>query len=261
MTVSRASPSFWARLGSLAFVITLQVASWHFTFPYVWQWLTTWLGVDANLLARQPWIRDVGVHTWAAALALIAIRFVGGKAWRDWGGLNLKNYRVSLHMLKEFVLIYGGATVVMQTYSWLTQPQICNYGLALTPQTHAGYLAFDWLWVGVTEEIIFQGLGHSFLRRWWPEVFHWRRIHLPVAGVLAAILFSVAHVGLSFAPLCVTWFSSAQLLTTFVLGLHFSAMYYKTGSLLHPILAHNIGDGLVVTYMYALMWFTNFRTG
>ena len=132
--------------------------------------------------------------------------------------------------------------------------------MVLTPETYAGYITFDWLWVGLTEEIIFQGFVHSFLRQAWPEVWRWRRFELPVAGVLAAALFSLAHVGVSFAPFCITQLIPAQLFTTFVLGLHFSAMYHKTGSLLHPILAHNIGDGVIVTFIYTLLWFTYFRT-
>jgi membrane protease YdiL (CAAX protease family) len=133
--------------------------------------------------------------------------------------------------------------------------------MVLTAQTSVGYLTFDWLWVGLTEEIIFQGFIHSFLRRTWPEVWRWRRFEMPIAGVLAASLFALSHVGLSVTPVCITWFSAEQLVTAFVLGLHFSAIYHKTGSLLHPILAHNIGDGMIVTVVYVLMWPSHFRFG
>ncbi len=41
-----------------------------------------------------------------------------------------------------------------------------------------------------------------------------------------------------------------QQLFAFGLGIYYSAVYYRTGSLLNPILAHNFGDGLVVTAAY-----------
>ena len=58
----------------------------------------------------------------------------------------------------------------------------------------------SWVIIGLTEEIVFQGLFHSFLRRYWPEVLCWHGLYLPMTGVLTALLFALSHMQLSIAP-------------------------------------------------------------
>jgi membrane protease YdiL (CAAX protease family) len=40
--------------------------------------------------------------------------------------------------------------------------------------------------------------------------------------------------------------------------MYYSAVYYRTGSLLNPVLAHNFSDGLVVTAQY-LFYYLHLR--
>ena len=143
--------------------------------------------------------------------------------------------------------------LVLQPLNFLLQPDTYTYGLQLAPSVVSLFMVASWVIIGLTEEIVFQGLFHSFLRRYWPEVLGWHGLYLPMAGMWTALLFALSHMQLSIAPLCVVQGYPMQLVSAFVLGLHFSAIYFRTGSLLHPILAHSFADGIVITVLYVVM--------
>jgi membrane protease YdiL (CAAX protease family) len=65
---------------------------------------------------------------------------------------------------------------------------------------------------------------------------------VPLAGLLAAAVFTLAHV--SFRSMSA---DPRQLLLAFVLGIYYAVAYHRTGSLLAPVLAHNLVDGGIVT--------------
>jgi len=68
---------------------------------------------------------------------------------------------------------------------------------------------------------------------------------VPSAGLVTTVLFCLAHIN----PLHpqIYW---PQQLFALGFGIYYSVVYYRTGSLLNPILAHNCGDGMIVTAIY-----------
>jgi membrane protease YdiL (CAAX protease family) len=48
--------------------------------------------------------------------------------------------------------------------------------------------------------------------------------------------------------------SWTQQFFAFGLGIYYSAVYHRTGSLLNPILAHNFWDGVAVASWFLLYW-------
>jgi membrane protease YdiL (CAAX protease family) len=109
----------------------------------------------------------------------------------------------------------------------------------------AGWLSFEWIFVGISEEIMFRGLLQTYLSKTWAGLWIVRGIAVPHAGLITTIIFCLAHI----SPLHpqVNW---EQQLFAFGLGIYYSTVYYRTGSLLNPILAHNFGDGFGVTAAY-----------
>src|ERR1035438_4405344 len=63
------------------------------------------------------------------------------------------------------------------------------------------------------------------------------------------VLFCLAHI--DPLPPHIYW---SQQLFAFGLGIYYSMVFHRTGSLLNPILAHNVTDGMIVTAIYLIYW-------
>jgi membrane protease YdiL (CAAX protease family) len=103
---------------------------------------------------------------------------------------------------------------------------------------------------GLCEEPIFRGLLVGLLTVLVPGRVRVGRVDLPVAGVLVALLFGLAHYGSFFVdplPLAV-----AQQLYAFAFGLIYVWLMERSGSLLAPAVAHGVGDAVEVGAVMAL---------
>jgi uncharacterized protein len=239
-----------SRLASLLFIVPLY---------YVIQWLTQvlaiypHLGLPAHLTQPGGWVRGFDHHFWQLVLALVAIGLLGRGRWRAWG-LNLRNGDESLRLFGRFCWYYGvyfvGIGVVFQ---WLfLPPPALDHEPTLV--NVVGRLAFGFLFAGLSEEIRFRGLVHTWLAGYWTGVWRWGDRQMPVAGIVATIIFTVAHIGFRLDPFQITHLRPLQLVQAFVLGLFYSAVYHRTGSLLAPVLAHNFSNGSLWVGEYVVYW-------
>jgi hypothetical protein len=89
--------------------------------------------------------------------------------------------------------------------------------------------------VGVGEELLFRGLVQRDLM----NALGWKQ-----GIVLASLMFAVMHL---------TWRSIPELIFVFLAGLLLGYMYYKTRSLVAPIVTHGIGNVMLVAIMPYLM--------
>ena len=102
---------------------------------------------------------------------------------------------------------------------------------------------------GLCEEPIFRGLLVGMLTALVPGRVRVGRIDLPVAGVLVALLFGLAHyesIRVDPLPLAI-----AQQLYAFAFGLIYVWLMERSRSLLAPIVAHGVSDAVEVG---AVMW-------
>lgn len=103
---------------------------------------------------------------------------------------------------------------------------------------------------GLCEEPIFRGLLVGLLTALVPGRVRVGRLDLPVAGVVVALLFGLAHLD-SFRvdplPLAI-----AQQLYAFAFGLVYVWLMERSRSLLAPIVAHGVGDAVEVGAVMAL---------
>ena len=220
------------------------------TLYYGIQWLTSvlevypYLGLPDHLAQHGTWVQVTDHHFWQLVLALIAI-FVLSRGHLGLWGFNLQNSDESLHITRRFCYYYGiyfvGVSILLQLFVIgpppLDHPWLADHIL--------GRLAFGFLFVGLSEEILFRGLIHSYLAKFWTGVWSWRGYKMPVAGIIAALIFTLAHIGLRLSPFTVAHFFLPQLVQAFVLGLFYSWAYHRTGRLLAPILTHNFSDGVL----------------
>ncbi|HYP33337.1 MAG TPA: type II CAAX endopeptidase family protein [Burkholderiaceae bacterium] len=117
-----------------------------------------------------------------------------------------------------------------------------------TPGGIAGWLAVM-ACSGLCEEPIFRGLLVGLLTALVPGRLRVGRVDLPVAGVLVALLFGLAHYE-SFRvdplPLAI-----AQQLYAFAFGLVYVWLMERSRSLLAAVVAHGVGDAVEVG---AVVW-------
>ncbi len=121
---------------------------------------------------------------------------------------------------------------------WLLARKPPSFSYPLTASNIFGWLTFEWIFVGFSEEILFRGLIHTFLARYWQGVWQIGKLAFPTAGLGATILFCLAHV--NFRSWHVDW---GQQFFAFGLGIYYSTTYHRTRSLLGSILSHNFSDG------------------
>lgn len=119
----------------------------------------------------------------------------------------------------------------------------------LDPGIAAGWL-LAMITTGLAEETIFRGLLVGMLAVLVPGRVRAGGFEIPVAGVLVAALFGLAHYGSFFtAPLAM---AIAQQVYAFVWGLVYVWLMERSDSLLAPIVAHGLGNFVEVAL--ALVW-------
>ncbi|AUD64636.1 hypothetical protein BK011_02685 [Tenericutes bacterium MZ-XQ] len=117
------------------------------------------------------------------------------------------------------------------------------YANDLNARNIFGYLGFQLLLSGPSEEILFRAFGITILGL----VFKKRifKDKLSVSNLIAAVIFGLAHVGIYFAPFELRY-NLFQLIYAFALGLIYGDCYEKTGSVIYPMVIHSISNVIAV---------------
>jgi uncharacterized protein len=208
-------------------------------------------GMGIRRANEMPWLALFVNHT---AMLLIALPLI---AWLSKG--RLAEYGLQAPRQRSYVLsalawgTFFGLFMTAVDYF----PQILRHlpppeNLSLTRQSVAAWLFFEAIYVGPTEEIPFRGLLQTFLmQRSSGRVRLWK-YDMHVAGVILAILFALAH--LSSFWTTNFWIALGQQIYAFALGLLYAYWREKSGSLLAPIIGHNVGDGVEYCLMLLMTW-------
>ncbi len=199
-------------------------------------------------LRQHGWIGLYEHHFWQMVLALILIWLYSGGKFSEWG-LNFRNAKVSWRIFFWFVLVYSGIIFFMNVLPPLLHREPPTFDYPLTRANIVGWLSFEFIFVGISEEILFRGLIHTYLAKTWTQVWQIGKVAMPTAGIVTTFIFCLAHVDVLHFH--IDWL---QQLWAFGFGLYYSAAYHRTGSLLNPILAHNYGDGIIFASLYLLSW-------
>jgi len=136
-------------------------------------------------------------------------------------------------------------------------PQILRHipppdNLALTPRSIGAWVFFEWIFVGPTEEIPFRGLLQTFLMQRTSGRIRFWKYEMHVAGVILALLFALAHLASFWQENL--WIALGQQIYAFALGILYAYWREKSGSLLAPIIGHNVSDGVEYVLMFLMTW-------
>ena len=194
-------------------------------------------------LSEYPWITAFEHHLLQLLLTLVALGILSRGRFSEWG-LNLRNHRRSLAGLLVFVPIYSLIILGWNVLPFILQNRAPEFSYALTTANVVGWLVYMGIFVGPSEELLFRGMIHTYLSKSWTGSLIVARVSIPWAGIPATVIFCLAHID----SVHINW---AQQLFAFGLGIYYSTMYQRTGSLLNPILAHNYSDAVISAAGYA----------
>jgi uncharacterized protein len=212
------------------------------------QLVIKWIGMD-RAMAR-PWIPlfvDHAVMT-VVALGLMALLSKG----------RLGEYGLQKPQGKSYVGaaigwgIFFGVLMTVADYLPSLVAHKPPESYALTPVNITGWLVFEFVYVGFTEEIPFRGLLQTFLMQRTTGRIRIGKYDMHAAGVVLAVLFALAHAGNFWTrPL---WAALAQQGYAIALGILYAYWREKSGSLIAAIVGHNAGDGVEFSIAFFLEW-------
>ena len=113
-----------------------------------------------------------------------------------------------------------------------------------------GWLFFEGVYVGPTEEIPFRSLLVTYLAATMPGKLRLGRFEMNWAGIIVALIFALLHAAnfdVRAWPLAL-----GQQVYAFALGVLYAYWLEKSQSILAPIVGHNVGD--VVEYAILFLW-------
>jgi uncharacterized protein len=208
-------------------------------------------GAGMRRVNEMPWLALFANH---AVMLVISLALI---AWLSKG--NLSEYGLQWPKQKG----YAASAVAWGAFFGLLMtvvdyfPQILKHlpppeNLSLAPASVGTWLFFEAFYVGPTEEIPFRGLLQTFLMKRTSGRVRLFSYEMHVAGVILALLFAVAHLTSFWTENL--WLALGQQIYAFALGILYAYWREQSGSLLAPILGHNMSDGVEYVLMFVMTW-------
>lgn len=188
-------------------------------------------------------------HTFQLLLALIAIVIAKRFAPADYG-LHWPRGKSYLIAAVLWGALFGLVMTIVDYAPQLLTHQAPSLNYKLTPPNVWGWLIFEGVYVGPTEEVPFRALLVTYLAVSMPGRLRVGRFEMNWAGVIVALLFALLHVA-SFAhepwPLAL-----GQQCYAFALGVLYAYWLEKSRSIVAPVVGHNVSD--FVEYALLFLW-------
>lgn len=197
-----------------------------------------------------PWMEYYYVGAAQLVLTLIAIAFTKGILKGDYGlHLPRGDSYVASAIFCGFLL--GAALTAVDFGPQIAAQHPPSGAYELTPFNIAGWLSYRGGFLGITDETLFRGLLVTYLAAAIPGRVSFLRLQMNVAGVIVAMIlampYSAGFVGHPFG------IALAAILCTFVQGVFFAYWFEKSGSLLAPIIGHDVCYGLYQVLIFAMV--------
>jgi len=197
-----------------------------------------------------PWIALYANHLVQLLVALSLIAWLSKGRFATYG-LQWPKGKSYVSVAIGWGILFG---VVMTIVDYL--PQILAHSapvdLALNAKNIVGWLSFEGILVGISEEIPFRGLPQTFLMNRISGRVRFLSFDMHIAGVILAFLFALLH-ATSFASQPF-WAAFGQQLYAFALGILYAYWYEKSGSLLASIIGHNVSDVVEYGLLFVMAW-------
>lgn len=184
----------------------------------------------------------ISVHHIVQALVIIPIMLIVSNTFKIKFNLGWGDKLEGMKYLKRFILVFTVYTLIAYLIT-MVSGGIVSFAYPLTTRNIAGYLGFQLLLSGPSEELIFRAFAISVFAGLVTD----RRInkHLSFAVLFASIIFGIAHIGFSFNPFSISY-SVFQVFYAIVLGYFYGDCYEKSRSIIYPMIMHSYSNVLMI---------------
>ena len=221
MTETKRSSSVWLKIFSLSGVtifcyLVSQFSAIHFFEQFI------------PSLKSSQLFSQFEQHLWQFLFAFLAIGLLSrGHLWSY--GITSKNLKTSMYWLG---FLYAG-TILLATFFWLAglplSPLIADFSQHPMRKMVLAMLTY-WLSSPVANQLLFFGLTQTVLMKQWGDEV--KVFGVPVPVIVSVILFGLWSSASSFM------IGSSSIVFTSLLGIFCGIVYWKTGSLITPMLGH-----------------------
>ena len=180
-------------------------------------------------------------HVVQALIVLISMLVIARGRGIDFG-FGWGDSRTGLRFVRVFALILLAYTVVSMAIV-LVAGTFRTFPYPLTALNVSGQIAFQLLLSGPSEELIFRAFGITMLAFAFKGALFNRTVS--TANIIAAVIFSLAHVGVSLSPFALSY-DPFQLVYAGALGIVYGMCYEKSGSVYYPMMLHSISNVVAV---------------
>ena len=243
-----------SRLRTCAIGVALGAAALAIALAVPWIAMNSAISARPALASLDPddTFGYITVHHAVMAGLAIGLMRLAGQSFRD-RRLEPGSRRTAARALAVFVPIVAVLAFGFDALPFMVSGTAPNLPYAFTPVNVIGTLAFQWLFVGVGEELLFRGLLLGMLTRAVQKQIRVGRFQVSAAVVVSAVVFALAH-GVIYQQAFMLPFrfdpNWSQVAWAFVLGIFCGSLRQRTGSLLGPIIGHNVANGLVLSMTY-----------
>jgi membrane protease YdiL (CAAX protease family) len=188
-------------------------------------------------------------HAFQLLLALIGIAVVKRFVPADYG-LHWPRDRTYLVPAVLWGVAFGVLMTMVDYAPHLLAHTVPQLPYKLTSPNVIGWLFFEGVYVGPTEEIPFRALLVTYLAATMPGRLRLGRFEMNWAGIIVALLFALLHASNFWSR---DWPQAiGQQIYAFMLGVLYAYWLEKSRSIVAPIVGHNVGD--VTEYAILFAW-------
>ena len=202
-----------------------------------------------KLMIESSWIFADLVHIPQFLIPFIMILYIT-KGRPSHYGFNLKEELPFTHIRMLIIGLCSGLLMSIKHVTQIVKGLPLDVPQPVTSINILGYMTFQWIIVGLSEETMFRGLIQTYLmeKLEGETKIGGHRFH--IGTVIAAIFWGCFHIiNILTMPLSAAVFTVVM---TTPIGLLMGYAYQRTGSLLTTILVHNTLFGVPLTIGYIL---------
>ena len=178
-------------------------------------------------------------HAFQLAIALVVIWMLKRMAPADYG-LHMPTGRSYFVAALGWGVFFGLLMTVVDYAPQLVSGARPDATFQHTTRNVVGWLFFEGVYVGPTEEIPFRALLVTFLATTMPARLRLGRLEMGWAGIVVALIFALSHASNLFVR---PWPEAlGQQAYALALGVLYAYWLEKSRSVLAPIVGHNVGD-------------------
>ncbi len=184
----------------------------------------------------------ISVHHVVQALIFLLLMIPVARLGKLDFGFGWGDRKTGFWFVRLFALIFVGYTAVSMVIV-LATGTFQTFPYPMTTRNIVGHLAFQLLLSGPSEELIFRGFAITMLA--FAVQGTVARGKVSAANIVAAVIFGLAHVGISFSPIALSY-DPFQVVYAIVLGIFYGVCYERSKSVYYPMMVHSISNVFAV---------------